>query len=119
MYSFRLLDGSDIYLPTNGTIKYTPDFGEREKKLVTDGEIIIHPNESNIPFIIETAHFTLEIIADVIHLEPFPEEKESVLKLKGEMTSCKITAPYFLSIPRISELTIPHEQKKAISNTLR
>ena len=108
MFGFRLLDGSDIFLPTNATIKYSPDFGERERKIVAEGEIIIHPKNNNLPFIIETIHFTLEIIADFIHLEPLPDENESILKMKGENISCKIIAPFFLSIPMIKEVTLAH-----------
>lgn len=71
-----LTDGTVVWLNSGSTLKYSEDFGKKNRRVYLEGEgfFEIAPGKKNIPFIVNTKNYLIRDIGTRFNLKAYPND---------------------------------------------
>ncbi len=88
--SLILPDGTKVWLNSDSQIKYTSDFGKRNRTVQLTGEAYLEVTKNpKKPFLVQTANAEIKVLGTTFNVKAYPDEDEietSLLEGKIELT---------------------------------
>ncbi|KAB2814961.1 MAG: DUF4974 domain-containing protein [Paludibacter sp.] len=81
MSEVTLYDGTEVWLNSGTTLRYTADFGAKDRTVNLDGEAFFKVKHSNIPFRVKLRNSEIEVMGTSFNVVSYPEERLSTVTL--------------------------------------
>ena len=87
-----LPDGSDVLLNSDATLRFSPSFGEAERRVALTGEAFFDVTKADVPFIIETHNATVTVLGTSFNVEAQPDAAEAATVVSVETGVVEVAA---------------------------
>ena len=116
MSEMKLSDGTQVWLNSGTTLRYSGQFGDQAREVILEGEAFFKVKSSEIPFKVKIKDKIVEVLGTSFAAVAYPDEDFSQVTLVEGLVQVNEQAGRFLKIIDPNQmLHIPDDPKKKIS----
>lgn len=108
MSEITLYDGTHVWLNSGTTLKYSDNFGEKERSVTLDGEAFFKVKHHSLPFRVKLKNSEIEVLGTSFNVVSYPDEQSSQVTLvEGSLRINSLSGAEIATLNPSQQITIP------------
>lgn len=117
MSNITLYDGTQVWLNSGTSLKYTNDFGDKNRKIFLDGEAFFKVKHNEIPFVVHLKNCEIEVLGTSFNARSYADENVSEVTLvEGSVKMNTFSGNEIVRLKPSEQITVSEDFK---SNCLK
>jgi ferric-dicitrate binding protein FerR (iron transport regulator) len=119
MSEIILYDGTHVWLNSGTTLKYTDNFGEKERSITLDGEAFFKVKHHRLPFRVKLKNSEIEVLGTSFNVVSYPGEQSSQVTLvEGSLRINSLSGAEIATLNPSQQITIPENTEDICLHTV-
>lgn len=112
MSNITLYDGTQVWLNSGTSLKYANDFGDKNRKIILDGEAFFKVKHNEIPFIVQLKNCEIEVLGTSFNAKSFSDENFSEVTLvEGSVKMNTLSGNEIVRLKPTQQITVSDDLK--------
>lgn len=119
MSNITLYDGTQVWLNSGTRLKYANDFGDKNRKIILEGEAFFKVKHNETPFIVQLENCAVEVLGTSFNVRSFRDENFSEITLvEGLVKMNTLSGKEITQLEPSQQITISEDLKNNILKTV-
>jgi transmembrane sensor len=112
MSNITLYDGTQAWLNSGTSIKYANSFGDKNRKIILDGEAFFKVKHNEIPFIVQLKNCEIEVLGTSFNAKSYTDENFSEVTLvEGSVKMKTLSGKEIIQLKPSQQITVSEDLK--------